>query len=661
MPRLSADFQQALRADSAGGPALTNDELEGVIRRSSEDALRVFAAQAIDAVESPELLRIIAARIGVEGVPEPVNSLAGDPAARAWLLGSFQPARGRSGARNRAAIQYLQRALIKIGVHHAQGVDHPALLQLPYGADGVLGQVTMTALNQAVQLAGRPDLTRLGLDPPLRRAVALAVELLLDETPLLLHPVSLRAPVSGDSHQVLFIGMGDASEHEAANARRMVPAGVDVAFIGDSKAGDDVIRVAIGRRKVTFNLTDSDQRTAFVAQAFTPALGQSAQECLLEALEPPGWGFQDSLDEVAHAALRMYAAETSLGAIKIEQLSISGHSAGSGIWGDTNGLLSMTSLEALCAAFPSAAAQVKSVSILACNHLHPTNVVALQRLFPNLLRAFGYSNSAPGTWVGAIPHYLVWQELQADPSVPEITPSVMMARLEAQQQQARARGDQRDPFYLATRKAHHIATWDRASSQYRFWEEDETGDWIPHAKAMPVAGVRGPDPALAERRRRVEDLEPEFDELLAGVHPEVELREVDPQTGFPRDFYNACTRLTGTLGLTDEALLWARSLQERALCACYYGRVLEKFANRYNSLIIGGNFELSGVGLEGKNGAQLTARTLLRKGMLDYCAEVRAKVAQLERSGRPANNARQLSTVLDTLIVGFQNIPITWL
>ncbi len=77
---------------------------------------------------------------------------------------------------------------MKIGAHHPQGRGDAALMLLPWGADGSLGQGTLKAVDAALRLAGRAHLIPAANRLPLNREIAQTIEGLLRSTPTITLP-----------------------------------------------------------------------------------------------------------------------------------------------------------------------------------------------------------------------------------------------------------------------------------------------------------------------------------------------------------------------------------------------------------------------------------------------------------------------------------------
>lgn len=656
MPRLSPIFERFLSAQSAGGPSVTREELAEGVRRASTEELRTFARQALDSIADGEIVTLLYDRVGRDQLPAPTNSLRDDGAGRAWLEGRIELRRGDAGEQNLRAIRTMQRALVKIGVHHPEGRNVGALLQLPWCADGALGNTTLTALNEAMRLAGRPDLAHLDANTVIGREVASTLEGLLARTTRLVFPGAINVPPAGPARNVvLFVGMGDHSRHEADQVKRALPAGTELAYVGDSSLGDDVIKVPQGAGSVVFDLKTEAGRERFVTTGFRPPLSADQQVAVREALEAQAWGIADARDEIAMMALELHRADSSNGRRKIPFLYVSGHSAGGGVWGDHNGELPMEALQKLAGAFPAAAATVEAPFFAACNHLHPANVEELMEIFPNMKHAAGYSAYAPGTWVGGIAQCLAWIQALNDGRDP-ITPELLHGKLDALRRGAG--GDRNSPLFYANEKKHHLATWNASDSLYRWFEPGAAeGQWNARVKELR------PDRAeIDARMRAVQELQGDFERMLAGTNPRAELRAMVPHgDNLACSFYERAVKLAGTMGLSEEQRTFATKWKGLGLRARYYGRILEKFTETFAPTIQAAQRELAAAGFAAKSAADLASPGLGRKAMLDYIDALGAKVRELEAGGRPAREAQVLHRELATRIGKLEDIPSSWL
>lgn len=145
---------------------------------------RAVAKQAIDAVSSTEALTTLKSKLQGESISAPLSSMRDLAGGRKWLDGTIK-LDARSSPED---VKVLQRALMKIGAHHPQGRTDASLMLLPWGADGSLGQGTLKAVDAALRLAGKANLTPVANHLPLNRDVANAIEGLLRSTPTITLP-----------------------------------------------------------------------------------------------------------------------------------------------------------------------------------------------------------------------------------------------------------------------------------------------------------------------------------------------------------------------------------------------------------------------------------------------------------------------------------------
>jgi predicted transglutaminase-like cysteine proteinase len=193
MARIGEKFRNLMSPGTAGDARITRDEVQSAAAGATNAELRTLAAQAVDAFDSTEALGVLTARVGNTAVQAPLVSLLGQAASRNWRNGDFTVARTATGEA-KEAVKLLQRALVKIGAHHAGGTARPDLMQLPWGADGQFGGATARAVNAAMELAGRPDLATTTADSELGQDVAEVVESLLAQTPRVMLPQLVPVP-----------------------------------------------------------------------------------------------------------------------------------------------------------------------------------------------------------------------------------------------------------------------------------------------------------------------------------------------------------------------------------------------------------------------------------------------------------------------------------
>lgn len=293
MARLPSFFQTLLRSHlPISAAAIAEAEVAG---------LQVFAEQAIEALDAAEygaLVRRVARRIGREAVPRPVNSLRDEPGTARWLAG-VSPLRPE----DRAGLRHLQRALLKIGVHHPAARSEPALMQLPWGADGAMGPATRAALTVAVRLGGGGEVA---LAPgPLAPSLAPPVEGLLEALPPLAHPDLSGIPRRAPGRPLVLVVGGAAAP--------VAPEGCQVEVVR-AAAETDAIEVDGDR----FDLADPAGREAFVRLAFHPRLTERQAAAVLGALGHAGGPPREGRAVVARVALALHRCDDPGGELALQ-------------------------------------------------------------------------------------------------------------------------------------------------------------------------------------------------------------------------------------------------------------------------------------------------------------------------------------------------------
>jgi hypothetical protein len=199
---------------------------------------------------------------------------------------------------------------------------------------------------------------------------------------------------SGGRDDVLFVGMNPTASVELGALRK---GGARVVDVGDSPEGADKLRVG----GVVHDLA-----TAEGALAFARTLGLTTEQTgavarvLFEALP-------DARDELGRIA-EVWAEAEKGGAVP-SRLVLSGHSVGTGVWGDENGTLTLDSLGELAAALPAAARAVEDVHVSGCYSGGRYVLLRIQAIFPHAKTIWAYAGSAPGAHSGATAHQALWE------------------------------------------------------------------------------------------------------------------------------------------------------------------------------------------------------------------------------------------------------------
>ncbi|MEW5852087.1 MAG: transglutaminase-like cysteine peptidase [Myxococcota bacterium] len=190
MPRIPARFAPFLSVTSDGGARLSVQELEQALPTAPAEEVTTLRNQALDVVADGSALEKLIGTTPATPSPGPISALRDHPATRDWLDGNVELTKTSP----RELIQLVQRALMKIGAHHPDARNRPELLMLPWGADGSLGNATVAAINAALAIAGRTDLTVSAPTDLMSWEVAEVIDGLLATTPRILHPSLINVP-----------------------------------------------------------------------------------------------------------------------------------------------------------------------------------------------------------------------------------------------------------------------------------------------------------------------------------------------------------------------------------------------------------------------------------------------------------------------------------
>jgi len=295
-----------------------------------------------------------------------------------------------------------------------------------------------------------------------------------------------KAAPGARPNDIVFLGMGKDTRFEV---RDLQARGVKVLGINDSAKPDEVT-FKVGGRMDTYDLTKDADVDRYVKDIGLTG-GKAKQAADLVKLAGA-----DARDETAQVVRAFIQAER--GERTMERLVLSGHSVGSGVWGDENGYFELETLKKIAAAYPKAAAQVEDFLVAGCYSSSERHVQLFREMFPNLKTSMAYGDSAPGTWSGAMVHNQRWEEA------------------------TRGRGDpgRLDRELLAgTRKGDNVAIWNAADG----YQAD------------------GPQRPLAELRAELARTDPATRPYFSG-----EQNVADTQSGPLRDSYRAIQRLLGS-------------------------------------------------------------------------------------------------------------------
>jgi len=383
-------------------------------------------------------------------------------------------------------------------------------------ADGIYGRMTQSAVAAFQRSAG---LTPTGTaDPATRASLARAAGGGTPPAP----------PAGAKPNDILFLGMGKDTRHEVNDLKAR---GVKVLGINDSAKPDEVT-LKVGGRTQTYDLTKDAEIDRYVRD-----IGVSGAKAREAASIIKGSG-ADARDETAQVVKAF--AEAERGDRKIERLVLSGHSVGSGVWGDENGFFELETMKKVSQAFPRAAGQVEDFLVAGCYSSSENHVQQFREMFPNLKTSMAYGDSAPGTWSGAMVHNKAWEEATRGSDPGKVTRDIV----------------------AGTRKGENVATWNI--------EDGYQAD--------------GPQKPLAELRAELARTDPATRPFFTG-----EQIVADTQSGPLRDSYRAIQRLLGSrqLPASERPALEAR--RDATIRVIFYDALVKgKFQEAYGGRIQAG-------------------------------------------------------------------------
>ncbi len=325
---------------------------------------------------------------------------------------------------------------------------------------------------------------------------------------------------------IIHIGMGD---HALAEARALNVAnrGEGGAFSIRQKGDTQDVLTLDGTR---FDLRGEAGWLAFAASLELASEGTATAARLL------GQANSGAKDELAQV-MNVYK-QAEQGARDMKRVVLSGHSVGSQIWGDHNGLLHFSLLEELATLFPTAAGQVRHLMLSACYTGGERGMTRYRRMFPGLQSIWAYAGSSPGTWSGAIPHLERWEAATDSGDGSAVAP-----RLAA-----------------GTRKGEFVATWNH------------------------VHGYLGDEPMpLWELEQHLAAQDGLFQRYLTGEEP-----VTDSQTGPLRDYYGLVQRALSQPDLPNGRVTELEQRRDQTIRLLYWDTIRERFADGYSAVLSAG-------------------------------------------------------------------------
>jgi RHS repeat-associated protein len=225
------------------------------------------------------------------------------------------------------------------------------------------------------------------------------------------NPVRYWDPDGHDKKVLLYVGMGEHATHEAAALTKQVGSRGTVISV----TPDDGTSSVFTEGGTSYDLSSDNEQFAF-AQAVAPAakgwLGQARRN--IQAMHLAAIlknADEDTRDEIA-AVISAYS-RAERGEINLERVVISGHhyEDDDEIWGDGGASMKLSDLGQLARIFPAAAGGVRDMGFSACNTLvDEGDLDVVKSMFPALDTAWGYKDTCPGTWTGAIEHLKNWEK-----------------------------------------------------------------------------------------------------------------------------------------------------------------------------------------------------------------------------------------------------------
>lgn len=340
-------------------------------------------------------------------------------------------------------------------------------------------------------------------------------------------------------NDLVVVAMGDYGKHEIWDLRAK---GVAVLGIYDSKHED---RLTIGGE--TFDLS-LDGRVepgedvfaeygTLTASDFLDRQGVKGarKERLLNLItRSAGSDVRDEVGQLIEAFLEAERGERTL-----ERLILSGHSIGSGVWGDENGYFELDLLEEVLAEFPDVAPQIEDVMIAGCYSGREYHLERYRRMFPNLQSFWGYGASAPGSWSGAMIHNERWERASRGHHPEQVVRTIVDG----------------------TRKGENVATWNVVS------------------RYMPDTDPRPLDEVLAE----LDEGRAAYAEFMAGTRV-----QESTQHGELRDYYTLIQEALGIPDLPGERRAELEPLRDQCIRLIYFETIREKFVAAYGPAIVAG-------------------------------------------------------------------------
>lgn len=396
------------------------------------------------------------------------------------------------------------------------------------------------------------------------------------------------------SDAILFLGLNETASHEARTLRER---GNQVTFIG--KIGP---LQPITYQGVTYALGTRSGVEGLVRALGLPGARAAA---LVSAIDGAGADIKDELGELAIQLARMEKDRKGP-----SRWIISGHSVGSMFWGERNGMVTVDTLGAVLAVFPSAAALIEDLHLSACYSGKEGDLIKWRSLLPSLMTVWAYAESAPGSYSGATTHLSTWDR--------------------------HTRGSKdglRRAVADRSRKGQSVAVWSR-----RFGYE-----------SARASGIQ-------ELLDRITAAEPTFQEFFQGIR-----NVADTQSGPLRDYYNDVQMLVGHPLATPAQIARYRTRVDVTIRLIFFDKAIKtNFNRRYAADLEKGYRAL--------RQTKPDFPSLTRKGCLERVAAFERDAAALHASRPGPSDAvkRDVGVAKVLLLDGLRGldpslIPVNWI
>ena len=397
-------------------------------------------------------------------------------------------------------------------------------------------------------------------------------------------PTQADAPKS-----VVFIGMNEGANHEVRELRKKL-GHEGVSFVKPSEVQD-----VIHHDNVRYDLNKESDVKSFVA-----SLGITGEraDALTENISKQT---EEGKDELAKFVILLNEAE--MGERTIERIVFSGHSVGSGVWGDENGELKWRHLKKTMDIFPKAAGQVEDVLLAACYSGGQNTMKTYRGLFPNLKTIWAYDGSAPGAYSGAVPHIMRWERGTAGNTADALD---------------------RDSA-KHTRKGENVATWTTTQGY------DNGLESKPIAQAMHAYRVSGRVVEAFRTGNRVVE---------------------NTQQGDLRDHYNNIQRLLSRNDITADQRTEMEGQRDFVIRLIYFKNVKKFFQDVHSDTI---NTGFSDLGMTPPDFSKMS-----RKEAFDKVKEFNHKY---DNTATPSDTATYLQDLLNNGLIMLSNnhVPSSWI